>query len=92
MCVLFITQLLGLVGNRFNHTSWVDVVTPTDHPKSVRNCCVIEVLVAVLCCHVGVFLFFCGSRGFCQRTESDVFLFLFMNYPRSITNLRVNPN
>ena len=25
-----------------NHTSWVAIVTPTDRPKSVRNCCVIE--------------------------------------------------
>ena len=31
--------------NRFNHTSYVAVVTctPTDHPKSVRNRCAIEV-------------------------------------------------
>ena len=26
--------------------------TPTDRPKSVHNLCVIEVLVAFLCCHV----------------------------------------
>ena len=30
-------------GNRFNHTSWVAIVTPTDRPKSVWNRCVIEV-------------------------------------------------
>ena len=29
--------------NRFNHTSGVTVVSPTDRPKSVRNRCVIEV-------------------------------------------------
>ena len=29
--------------NRFNNTSWVAVVTPTDRPKSVRNRCVIKV-------------------------------------------------
>ena len=28
--------------NRFNHTSWLAVVTPTDRPKLVRNRCVIE--------------------------------------------------
>ena len=28
--------------NRFNHTSWVAIVTPTDRPKSVRNRCLIE--------------------------------------------------
>ena len=37
----------GKVGpvNRFNHTSWMAVVTPTDRPKSVRNRCVIELFV-----------------------------------------------
>ena len=33
--------------NRFNYTSWEDVVTPTDRPKSVRNRCVIEFFVAL---------------------------------------------
>ena len=47
MRVLLMTQLLRLVGrldpvNRFNHTSYVVVVTPTDRLKSVQNCCVIE--------------------------------------------------
>ena len=42
------------------------VVTPTDRPKSVRNCCVIEVFVA----------FFCWCRGFCHRIQSDLLLFL----------------
>ena len=59
MCVLLITQLLRSVEgwdpvNRFNHTSMVTVVTPTDRPKSVRNRCVIEVFVVFLCCHVAV--------------------------------------
>ena len=35
----------------FNHNSWVDVVTPIYRPKSVRNRCVIEVLVTFWCCH-----------------------------------------
>ena len=26
-----------------------------------------------------LFGFFCGCRGFCQRTESDLFLFLFLS-------------
>ena len=30
-----------------NHTSWVAVVTPTDRPKSVRNCCLIELFLAL---------------------------------------------
>ena len=33
--------------NRFNHTSWVAVVTPTDRPKSVRNRCEMEVFGGV---------------------------------------------
>ena len=32
--------------NGFHHTSWVAIVTVTDSPKSVRNRCVIKVLVA----------------------------------------------
>ena len=28
-------------------TSWVALVTPTDHPTSVRNRCVIEICVAL---------------------------------------------
>ena len=31
------------------HTSWVDVVTPTDRPKSVRNGCVIKLFWCVVC-------------------------------------------
>ena len=37
---------LFLLANRFNHTSGVTAVIPTDRPKSVRNRCVIKVLVA----------------------------------------------
>ena len=33
--------------NQVNHTSWVAVVTPTDRPKSVRNCCLIEAFVSL---------------------------------------------
>ena len=45
--VAVIWECLALV-NRFNHTSLVTAVTPTDRPKSVRNGCVIE-------CFGGVF-------------------------------------
>ena len=51
MCVLLTMRLLRGVGrwaiNQVNHTSWVDVVTPTDRPKSVRNCCLIELFVTL---------------------------------------------
>ena len=48
MCVILITGFCGqwegwVPVNQFNNTSWMTVVTPTDHPKSVRNQCVIEV-------------------------------------------------
>ena len=33
--------------NQVNHTSWVAVVTPTDRPKSFRNCCLIELFVVL---------------------------------------------
>ena len=39
-------------------------VTPTDRPKSVCNRCVIEVLVAFLCCHVAFLNFSVGVGAF----------------------------
>ena len=39
--------------SRFNHTSWLAAVTPTDRPKSVPNRCVIEYLFAFeFCCNL----------------------------------------
>ena len=53
MCVLLITRLLRGVGRwarkPVNHTNWMAVVTPTDRPKSVRNCCLIELFYGVVC-------------------------------------------
>ena len=70
-----------------NHTSWVAVVTPTDRPKSVRNRCVIELFCDVVYVVILPFWQFCWCRGFCHRTESDLFLFLFQrNF-----NITVNP-
>ena len=43
--------------NRFNNSSRVTAVTPTDRPKSVRNSCVIKVFGGVLCCHVAFWIF-----------------------------------
>ena len=79
-CVLLIKRLLRLVGRwarkPVNHTSWVAVVTPTDRPKSVRNRCLIELFCGVVCVVTLPFWHFCWCRGFCHRTESDLFLFL----------------
>ena len=50
----------GKVGpiNQVNHTSLVAVVTSTDRPKSVCNCCVIELyLWRCLCCHFALLTF-----------------------------------
>ena len=62
---------VGYPVNGFNHTSEMTAVTPTDRPKSVRNRCVIEVLVAFLCCPL-LFEFFCWHRGFRHRSETDL--------------------
>ena len=59
-----------------NHTSWVAVVTPTDRPKSVRNCCLIELFCVVVCVVTLSLLHFCWYRGFCHRTGSDLLLFV----------------
>ena len=56
----------------------LDIVTPTDRPKSVRNRYVIEVFGGVFVIFTLLLGLFCGCRGFCHRTESDLFLFLLM--------------
>ena len=62
--------------NQVNHTSWVAVVTPTDRPNSVRNCCLIELFCGVVCVVTLSFWHFCWRRGFCHRTGSDLLLFV----------------
>ena len=61
--------------NRFNRTSWMTVVTPTDRPKSVRNCCVIGSFGGVFVLSIS-FRIFCWYGGFCHRTESDLLFLL----------------
>ena len=51
------------------------IVTPTDRPKSVRNRCVIKVFGGVFYVVTSLFGFFCECKGFCHRTESNLFLF-----------------
>ena len=63
MCVLYIPQFLWLVRrlgtvNRFNHTSLMTVVSPTDRHKSVRNRSLIEGFG-------GAFVLSIGFRIFC---------------------------
>ena len=63
--------------NQVYHTSWVAVFTPTDRPKSVRNCCLIEHFCGVVCVVTLPFWHFCWCRGFYHRTGSDLLLFVF---------------
>ena len=63
-----------------DHNSWVAIVTPTDRPKSVRNRSVIELFCGVVCVVILPFWHFCWYRGFCHRTESDLFLFLLCGF------------
>ena len=82
MCVLLITRFLRLVGrewnlvNRFNHTSLVAVVTPTERPKSVRNRCVIEVFSCVFVLS-SCFLDFSVGVGALVIGLSQIFSFFF---------------
>ena len=69
------TRLLWLVGrlgpvNRFSHTRWMAVVTPTDRPTSVCNRCVI----GVLCCRL-VVEFPVGIRAFVIGLSQISFFF-----------------
>ena len=65
--------------NQVNHTSWVAVVTPTDRPKSVRNCCLIELFCSVVCVVTLPFWHFCWCRGYCHRNGSDLLLIVFIH-------------
>ena len=50
--------------NRFNHTSWVALVTPTDRPKSTRNRCVIDIFDGVFMLTLLFLEFSVGVRAF----------------------------
>ena len=73
MCPFDYTALISV--NRFNHTSWMTVVTPTDRSKSVRNRYVIEAFGGVFVLSIG-FRIFRWCKGFCHKTEADLLLFL----------------
>ena len=62
--------------NRLTTPVGVAVVTPTDRPKSVCNCCLIELFCSVVCVFTLPFWRFYWCRGFCHRTGSDIFLFV----------------
>ena len=86
-------ELEGGPVNQVNHTSWVAVVTPTDRPKSVRNCCLIELFCGVVCVVTLPFWHFCWCRGFCHRTGSGLLLFVLLgmfNSPKFDVNQQPN--
>ena len=80
MCVLLITRLLWGVERSarkpVNHTSWVAVVTPTDRPKSVRNCCLNELFVALFKLSLCPFGILVGVRAFVIGQSQISFLSL----------------
>ena len=45
-------------------------------PKSVRNCCLIELFCVIVCVVTLAFWHFCWCRCFCHRTGSDLLLFV----------------
>ena len=72
---------VGRLGSvSINHTSWVAVVTPTDRPKSVRNCCVIELFCGVVCVVTLPFWYFCWCRGVFHRADPDLLLCVFFQW------------
>ena len=94
-CICVLTQvkkvnrgLESLPLNRFNHMSGVTAVNPADRPKSERNRCVIEVLVAFLCCHDAFWIF-----KVCRQSRKTflllcclfflVYFFSFISFPLS---------
>ena len=68
--------ILLCITSCFSIYHWQMTNELTGRPKSVRNRCVIKVFGGVF--YVG---FFCGCKGFCHRTESDLCLFLLLPCP-----------
>ena len=71
--IFAVSGKVGTLLTRFNHTSWMTVVTPTDRPESVRNRRVIEVFGGVfvlsrcfldLSVGIGVFVIGLGQISF----------------------------
>ena len=64
--------------NQFNYTNWMTVVISTDHPQSVCNHCVVQVLAASLFCLLTLIFWWYG--GFCHRTAPDLVPLLFESH------------
>ena len=79
-----VSGLVGVLINRFNHTSWVADFTPTDNPKSVRNRCVIEIFGGVCVLSLCFLEFSVGVRTFAIRL-SQISSFLLFLICQSVT-------
>ena len=71
--------------NQVNHTSWLAVVTPTDRPKSVRNCCLIELFCGLFVMSLCPFDISVGVGAFVKGLgQISSFLSLYCNIRRLI--------
>ena len=57
---------VGILLIGLKHTNLVAVATRTDHPKSIRNHCVMKVFGSVFALSL-LSGNFCGCKGFCNR-------------------------
>ena len=55
------------------------IATPTGRPKTVRNRCVIEAFGGVFELSRAFLDLVYGRRGYCHRTEPDLFIFPYAN-------------
>ena len=72
---IVITEGLGPL-SQLNYISWGAAVIANDHPSSVRNWCLIEVIDVVFVLLLCFCSFLWVVRVFCHKTESDNFLFV----------------
>ena len=75
MRVLKIASLLRLMGRSgarklLNHSSWIAVASPTDSPRSVRNCYVIKVYGGVFVLSLCSLEFYVGRWAFAIALHS----------------------
>ena len=73
--------------NRFTHSSLVAIITPVGHAKVGCNCCIIEVLMAFLCCTVA----FCRWMLRLWHT-AELDLFLFSSFSKCYSWFRWQPH
>ena len=78
----YILQLNLLLKILFLRFLWIECFSSrsvfSSRPKSVCNRCVIELFCGVVCVVTLPFWHFCCRMGFCNKTESDLFLFPFL--------------